>query len=71
MKTLITGGNGLLGRELLIPKGLKPSRQQLDLMSYQSICKFIENNSIESIIHCAAKVGGVKANNDYPHNFFI
>ena len=45
MKTLITGGNGLLGRELLIPKGLKPSRQQLDLMSYQSICKFIENNS--------------------------
>ena len=47
MKTLITGGNGLLGRELLIPKGLKPSRQQLDLMSYDSLKDFIETNNIE------------------------
>jgi GDP-L-fucose synthase len=71
MKTLITGANGLLGRELFIPEALKPTRQQLNLMSYESLQKFIENNNIESIIHCAAKVGGVKANNDYPHDFFI
>ena len=71
MNTLITGGNGLVGREMKITNGFKPSRHELNLMSYDSLKHFIETNNIESIIHCAAKVGGVKANNDYPHDFFI
>lgn len=71
MKTLITGGNGLLGRELIIKQGLKPSKQELDLMSYEKLKQYIICNKIESIIHCAAKVGGVKANTDYANDFFI
>jgi GDP-L-fucose synthase len=71
MKTLITGGSGLLGREINIKEGLKPSRQELDLMSYDNLREYIINNKIESVIHCGAKVGGVKANSDYANDFFI
>lgn len=68
MKTLITGGNGLLGSAMKF--GLKPGRSELDVLSYEDLSRFIDSNKIDSIVHAAAKVGGVKANTDFVYDFF-
>lgn len=68
MNTLTTGGTGLVGSCLQV--GLKPTRKELDLNSYDQLSQYIEKNNIDKIIHCAAKVGGVKANFDYMFDFF-
>lgn len=68
MNTLITGGAGLLGSALSI--GHKPSRDSLDVLNYANIASYIENHGIDSIVHAAAKVGGVKANTDFVYDFF-
>jgi GDP-L-fucose synthase len=71
MNTLITGGHGLLGRDINLNYGLVPRKEELNLLNYDNLRKYIDKNKIKSIIHCAAKVGGVKANNDYSNDFFI
>jgi len=68
MSILVTGGHGLLGQSLNI--GLKPTKKELNVLDYDSLCQYIENNNITSIIHAAARVGGVKANTDYVYDFF-
>lgn len=70
MSVLITGGSGLLGSEIVIKNSLKPSRRELDLMSYCDLKRFIQLNNITKIIHCAAMVGGVKSNKEKVHDFF-
>ena len=35
-----------------------------------SIIKYIKTNNIDSIIHCAAKVGGIKANTEQLADFY-
>ena len=66
---LITGGHGLLGS--CFDFGFKPTRNELDLFNFSEIDSYIKNNQITSIIHCAAKVGGVKANMDRMYDYFI
>jgi GDP-L-fucose synthase len=68
MTILVTGGSGLLGSSLNI--GLKPTKDELNLINYDDLCKYIEKNNITSIIHAAARVGGVKSNIDYSYDFF-
>lgn len=68
MSILITGSNGMLGS--YIDFGLKPSRSDLDYTNYNELCSYIENNNVKQIVHCAAKVGGVSANNKYSYDFF-
>lgn len=68
MSTLITGGLGLLGSS--IDFGFKPTKEELNLLNYNDLKNFIIKNNIDSIIHTAAKVGGVKANSDYVYDFF-
>jgi GDP-L-fucose synthase len=68
MSTLITGGFGLLGSS--IDFGFKPTKEELNLLNYNDLKNFIIKNNIDSIIHTAAKVGGVKANSDYVYDFF-
>ncbi len=68
MNTLITGGSGLLGSS--IEFGFKPTRQQLDLLKYEQLVDYVNNNNIDSLVHAAAKVGGVKANTDFVYDFF-
>lgn len=67
-KTLITGGSGLLGSCLV--GGKKPSRAELDLLDYSSLKNFVTTNNINSIVHCAAKVGGVAGNNHNMLEYF-
>ena len=68
MKTLVTGGSGLVGSA--IESSFKPSSKQLNLMHVEDIIRYITLNKIDSIIHCAAKVGGIKANSENLGEFF-
>jgi len=68
MKTLVTGGNGLVGST--IDSDFKPTREGLDLMNIDEICEYIIHNDIDSIVHCAAKVGGIKANTEQLGQFY-
>ena len=68
MKTLVTGGTGLVGST--IDSDFKPTREGLDLMNIDEICEYIIHNDIDSIVHCAAKVGGIKANTEQLGQFY-
>ena len=69
MTLMVTGGRGLVGSA--IDADLKPTRDELDLMELDSVVDFINENDITHIIHCAAKVGGIKANMDHLGEFFF
>ena len=68
MNTLITGGSGLVGS--CLESDFKPSSKDLNLFNLQDIINYIQDNNIDRIVHCAAKVGGIKANSDYLGDFF-
>ena len=68
---LVTGGSGLLGSEILCerPEAFGLSSKNCDLTeSFQ--LRLISNGNFDTVIHCAARVGGVKANTDYVADFF-
>ena len=79
---VITGGSGLLGsafKKLLSPsKEVKyPTRKEVNLTDKTSIIRYIDkynfsrdNSSVETIIHLAGMVGGVKANTEKVFNFY-
>src|SRR5213079_3753221 len=50
---------------------LKPHRFQLDLMKEDLVLQFFLKESPDIVILAAAKVGGIKANNDYPVEFLL
>lgn len=72
----IAGHNGLVGsaiHRLLKKKGyqniLTRSRKQLDLTNQQAVSRFFQRNKPEYVFLAAARVGGIKDNNDYPADF--
>lgn len=77
MRILVTGGSGMLGRAIL--KAFKtsagnhviysPPHSDLDLLDLKSVSHYLSENQINSIIHCAALVGGVQANRARPFEF--
>ena len=56
MKTLITGGSGLLGTELkkFFPNSLFPSHSILDITNREMVFDYFSKNEFDSIIHTAA-----------------
>ena len=76
MKIMITGGNGMVGRNLLNHplasnfSVLSPSRDELDLGFIAEIEAFLDANRPDLIVHSAGKVGGIKANIGDPAGFF-
>jgi GDP-L-fucose synthase len=74
MKILITGGTGMVGSSFrkvntehdLIFVGSK----DYDLVSREQTEKMIQEIKPDSIVHLAAKVGGVKGNTDFVNDFF-
>lgn len=78
MKVLVTGSNGLVGnalRELLGENHVYHTRKDADLTDEKSTNEYItyhvKNSGIDTIIHCAAMVGGVQANSTNNETFFI
>ena len=77
MRILVTGGSGMLGRAISkiltdSRKGsaiLKPTHFELDLLNLESVRTYLSENKIDSIIHCAALVGGIQANVDSPFEY--
>ena len=64
----MTGGSGLVGSA--IESEFKPSSKELNLMNVNDTMRYISLHKIDSIIHCAAKVGGIKANSEHLGEFF-
>jgi GDP-L-fucose synthase len=76
-KILVTGANGLLGmalRRVLGPGHVYHTRAECDLLDYTSTYNYfktqVEVHGVDSIIHAAARVGGVKANSENNSAFF-
>ena len=74
-KIFIAGHNGMVGSAIL--RCLKNSKDQiitankkkLDLLDFKKVNNFIKKNKPNQIYIAAARVGGIKANNDMPAKF--
>jgi GDP-L-fucose synthase len=77
-KIFVAGHRGMVGSAFmrrLEAEGfinlLKPDRSQLDLMDEAAVLPFFLEEKPDIVILAAAKVGGIKANNDYPVEFLL
>lgn len=75
-KIFIAGHKGMVGSavlDLLKESGyeniITRSKSELDLRNQNKVHSFFENNSIDAVILCAAKVGGIASNNVYRADF--
>jgi GDP-L-fucose synthase len=75
-RIFLAGHKGLVGsavlrrlKELNYKNVVLASRKELNLLDQSKVFNFLKRNKIKSIIICAAKVGGIKANNDFKGNF--
>ena len=75
-KIFIAGHKGMLGSAILRTfkkKGYKNlliiDKKKLDLRNQKSVKKYLKTKKPDAIIIAAAKVGGIKANVDYPASF--
>ncbi len=75
-KVFIAGHNGMLGSSIfreLKKKGYKNiitiNRKKLDLRNQNAVRVFFKKKKPDAVIIAAAKVGGIKANINYPANF--
>jgi len=77
MRVLVTGGSGMVGRNLLEhPRAgnfefVAPRRSELDLRSYEAVESYLKRLRPEIIVHAAAKVGGIQANVREPVRFLL
>ncbi|MFL1801735.1 GDP-L-fucose synthase family protein [Plesiomonas shigelloides] len=75
MKLFITGGRGMVGRNIIAlaqARGIDvyaPSRSELDLAEYRSIKTQLSDYQPDFVIHCAGLVGGIQANIAAPYDF--
>lgn len=77
MKILVTGGNGMVGKNILEhPKAnqhiiLSPSSSELNLRDYKIVDEYLKKNQPDFIIHSAGLVGGIQANMGRPVDFLV
>jgi len=77
-KIFIAGHQGLVGSALVRkleadgwPNLLKRDRRQLDLTRDRAVTDFFSREKPDIVILAAAKVGGIKANHDFPVEFML
>ena len=77
-KIFVAGHRGMVGSALIraleaagFSKLLKRDRSELDLGDSAAVSKFFSKEKPEVVIFAAAKVGGIKANNDQPVEFLL
>lgn len=77
MKILLTGGNGMVGKNILEHTNAKkhtilhPSSKELNLQDYNAVENFIKEHQPNFIIHAAGLVGGIQANIAHPVDFLV
>jgi GDP-L-fucose synthase len=68
IRILLTGGSGMVGRNLLEHscidnfEVLAPPSSELNLLDFKAVQKYLERFEPNLIIHAAGKVGGIQAN---------
>ena len=77
-KIFVAGHKGMVGKAVvrnLIKKGYKNilTREKtfLDLTKEADVDDFINENKPDAVILCAAKVGGIIANKEFPTEFLL
>jgi GDP-L-fucose synthase len=75
-RIFVAGHNGLVGsavlrrlKQLKYTNIITAEKKKLNLLDQKKVFNFLKKNNIKSIIICAARVGGIKANNTYKGNF--
>lgn len=77
MRIFITGGNGMVGKNILEHQKaanyeiLAPSSSELNLRDYDSVTNYIKEHKPDIIIHTAGLVGGIQANMARPVDFLV
>lgn len=77
MKILVTGGNGMVGKNILEYHDafqydfLSPSSAELNLRDYDEVDAYLKKHQPDTIIHCAGLVGGIQANMARPVDFLV
>ena len=77
MSVLITGSRGMLGSSILAQAKrfgldvLHPLKAELDLRHEAQIEEYFRTHEIHSVIHCAAKVGGISDNIEKPADYIL
>ncbi|WP_329805017.1 GDP-L-fucose synthase family protein [Flavobacterium facile] len=77
MRILITGGNGMVGKNILEHQKasnydiLAPSSSELNLRNFDSVDSYIKQHKPDVIIHAAGLVGGIQANMARPVDFLV
>ena len=77
-KVLVTGSDGLVGsalKKILGPDHIYHIKNDVDLLDHKKTMDYInyhvKHSNVDTVIHCAAKVGGVQANMKNNKGFFI
>jgi GDP-L-fucose synthase len=76
-KIYLSGGNGMVGRNIINHiesknyKILSPKSSDLNLLNYNETKNFITKNKPDIIIHTAGVVGGIEANINNPVKFLV
>ena len=74
---LVTGGGGMVGGNIAERaraagwQVLAPSSKELDLRNELITYEYLKDKEVGSIIHCAARVGGIAANIAAPADFIL
>ena len=78
MKILLTGGSGMVGRNIQDyaqlyrdDEVLHPSSRELNLLDFESVKAYLKQHQPNFIIHAAGIVGGIQANIDNPVKFLV
>ncbi|NRD31328.1 GDP-L-fucose synthase [Shewanella sp. DC2-4] len=77
MKILLTGANGMVGKNILEAavkhshEFLSPGSSQLNLLDVSAVNQYILENKPDMIIHAAGIVGGIQANMAQPVKFLV
>jgi len=77
-KIFVAGHRGMVGSALVrrleaegFTNVLKRDRSQLDLTDESAVAKFFADEPPDVVVVAAAKVGGIKTNNEYPVEFLL
>ena len=70
-KILVTGGSGLVGQHLqdILPNAIYISSKDYDLTDLQQVRDMMNDEKPNSVIHLAARVGGIVDNINYPVDY--
>jgi GDP-L-fucose synthase len=76
VRVYVPGSRGLVGSSVIrnSPREvdiIETTRDQLDLHDYLALVDFLADQKVDSIIFCAAKVGGISANSRYQMSFLL